>query len=83
MQEKHFELLINHHRWLRNNRSLSNGSVHSSTLSEGYHYLSNVFLSNRKLLARSNDKGVVEKKMVFCPLDENWIHGTREGFPIF
>ncbi|KAK9050689.1 hypothetical protein SSX86_030341 [Deinandra increscens subsp. villosa] len=35
-QEKHFELLINRQRWLRTNRSLSNGSFRSNTLSESY-----------------------------------------------
>nr|YP_009309134.1 hypothetical chloroplast RF21 [Primula veris]AOS86798.1 hypothetical chloroplast RF21 [Primula veris] len=49
-QEKHFELLINRQRWLRNNSSLSNGSFRSNTLSESYQYLSNLFLSNGRLL---------------------------------
>ncbi|KAL8214525.1 hypothetical protein R6Q57_003974 [Mikania cordata] len=49
-QEKHFELLINRQRWLRTNRSLSNGSFRSNTLSESYQYLSNLLLSNGTLL---------------------------------
>nr|USG57653.1 hypothetical protein RF2 [Primula ranunculoides]USG57672.1 hypothetical protein RF2 [Primula ranunculoides] len=49
-QEKNFELLINRQRWLRNNSSLSNGSFRSNTLSESYQYLSNLFLSNGRLL---------------------------------
>ncbi|KAF8098591.1 hypothetical protein N665_0263s0020 [Sinapis alba] len=49
MQEKHFELLIQRQRWLKTNNSLSNGFFRSNTLSESYHYLSNMFLSNRTL----------------------------------
>uniref|UniRef100_A0A2K1Y5H6 Protein Ycf2 n=2 Tax=Populus trichocarpa TaxID=3694 RepID=A0A2K1Y5H6_POPTR len=49
-QEKHFELLIHRQRWLRTKSSLSNGFFRSNTLSESYQYLSNLFLSNGRLL---------------------------------
>ena len=54
-QEKHFELLIHRQRWLRTNSSLSNanGFFRSNTPSESYQYLSNLFLSNGRLLDRS------------------------------
>uniref|UniRef100_A0A3Q7HN31 Uncharacterized protein n=1 Tax=Solanum lycopersicum TaxID=4081 RepID=A0A3Q7HN31_SOLLC len=63
-QEKHFELLINRQRWLRTNSSLSNGSFRSNTLSQSYHYLSNLFLSNGTLLDQM-PKILLRKKMAF------------------
>nr|BDY11466.1 Ycf2 [Lysimachia monelli]BDY11481.1 Ycf2 [Lysimachia monelli] len=63
-QEKHFELLINRQRWLRNNSSLSNGSFRSTTLSESYQYLSNLFLSNGRLLDQMT-KTLLRKRWLF------------------
>ncbi|GJR86597.1 hypothetical chloroplast RF21 [Tanacetum coccineum] len=63
-QEKHFELLINRQRWLRTNRSLSNGSFRSNTLSESYQYLSNLFLSNGTLLDQMT-KALLRKRWLF------------------
>ncbi|PWA76044.1 hypothetical protein CTI12_AA236460 (chloroplast) [Artemisia annua] len=63
-QEKHFELLINRQRWLRTNRSLSNGSFRSNTLSEEYQYLSNLFLSNGTLLDQMT-KALLRKRWLF------------------
>nr|YP_009529204.1 hypothetical protein RF2 [Lennoa madreporoides]YP_009529212.1 hypothetical protein RF2 [Lennoa madreporoides]AXX76004.1 hypothetical protein RF2 [Lennoa madreporoides]AXX76012.1 hypothetical protein RF2 [Lennoa madreporoides] len=65
-QEKHFELLINRQRWLRTNSSLSNGygSFRSNTLSESYQYLSNLFLSNGRLLDRMT-KTLLRKRWLF------------------
>nr|UEX91998.1 Ycf2 [Trientalis europaea] len=63
-QEKHFELLINRQRWLRNNSSLSNGSFRSNTLSESYQYLSNLFLSNGRLLDQMT-KTLLRKRWLF------------------
>nr|UVW93658.1 Ycf2 [Impatiens balsamina]UVW93679.1 Ycf2 [Impatiens balsamina] len=66
-QEKRFELLINRQRWLRTNSSLSNGSFRSNTLSENYQYLSNLFLSNGRLLDQMA-KTLLRKRWLF--LDE-------------
>nr|YP_010448625.1 hypothetical protein RF2 [Schnabelia terniflora]YP_010448648.1 hypothetical protein RF2 [Schnabelia terniflora]UTS56660.1 hypothetical protein RF2 [Schnabelia terniflora]UTS56661.1 hypothetical protein RF2 [Schnabelia terniflora]UZG90256.1 Ycf2 [Schnabelia terniflora]UZG90279.1 Ycf2 [Schnabelia terniflora] len=63
-QEKHFELLINHQRWLRTNSSLSNGSFRSNTLSESYQYLSTLFLSNGTLLDQMT-KTLLRKRWLF------------------
>nr|YP_009411769.1 Ycf2 [Schima crenata]YP_009411788.1 Ycf2 [Schima crenata]YP_009411943.1 Ycf2 [Schima multibracteata]YP_009411962.1 Ycf2 [Schima multibracteata]YP_009412117.1 Ycf2 [Schima remotiserrata]YP_009412136.1 Ycf2 [Schima remotiserrata]YP_009412378.1 Ycf2 [Schima superba]YP_009412397.1 Ycf2 [Schima superba]USW65936.1 hypothetical protein RF2 [Schima sinensis]USW67500.1 Ycf2 [Schima brevipedicellata]USW67675.1 Ycf2 [Schima argentea]ASK06720.1 Ycf2 [Schima crenata]ASK06721.1 Ycf2 [Schima crenat len=63
-QEKHFELLINRQRWLRTNSSLSNGSFRSNTLSESYQYLSNLFLSNGRLLDQMT-KTLLRKRWLF------------------
>uniref|UniRef100_UPI0030E3F865 hypothetical protein RF2 n=1 Tax=Schiedea hookeri TaxID=270411 RepID=UPI0030E3F865 len=63
-QEKHFEWLINRQRWLRTNSSLSNGSFRSNTLSESYRYLSNLFLSNPKLLDQMI-KTLLRKRWLF------------------
>lgn len=51
-QEKHFELLINFNseKRLRTIRININGSFRSNTVSESYQYLSNLFLSNGRLL---------------------------------
>nr|YP_010484390.1 Ycf2 [Tamarix laxa]YP_010484406.1 Ycf2 [Tamarix laxa]UVW79610.1 Ycf2 [Tamarix laxa]UVW79611.1 Ycf2 [Tamarix laxa] len=63
-QEKHFELLISRQRWLRTNSSLSNGSFRSNTLSESYQYLSNLFLSNGRLLDQMT-KTFLRKRWLF------------------
>nr|USO20618.1 hypothetical protein RF2 [Rhodiola himalensis]USO20619.1 hypothetical protein RF2 [Rhodiola himalensis] len=63
-QEKHFELLIHHQRWIRTNSSLSNGSFRSNTLSESYQYLSNLFLSNGRLLDQMT-KTLLRKRWLF------------------
>nr|YP_010273735.1 hypothetical chloroplast RF21 [Dinetus racemosus]YP_010273752.1 hypothetical chloroplast RF21 [Dinetus racemosus]UKO32143.1 hypothetical chloroplast RF21 [Dinetus racemosus]UKO32160.1 hypothetical chloroplast RF21 [Dinetus racemosus] len=63
-QEKHFELLMNHQRWLRTNSSLSKGSFRSNTLSESYQYLSNLFLSNGTLLDQMT-KTLLRKRWLF------------------
>nr|YP_010267273.1 hypothetical protein Ycf2 [Impatiens macrovexilla var. yaoshanensis]YP_010267293.1 hypothetical protein Ycf2 [Impatiens macrovexilla var. yaoshanensis]UIF93834.1 hypothetical protein Ycf2 [Impatiens macrovexilla var. yaoshanensis]UIF93854.1 hypothetical protein Ycf2 [Impatiens macrovexilla var. yaoshanensis] len=63
-QEKRFELLINRQRWLRTNSSLSNGSFRSNTLSENDQYLSNLFLSNGRLLDQMA-KALVRKRWLF------------------
>ena len=63
-QEKHFELLINRQRWLRTNSSLSNGSFRSNTPSESYQYLSNLFLSNARLLDQMT-KTLLRKRWLF------------------
>nr|YP_010044568.1 hypothetical protein RF2 [Gynandropsis gynandra]YP_010044586.1 hypothetical protein RF2 [Gynandropsis gynandra]QPF24607.1 hypothetical protein RF2 [Gynandropsis gynandra]QPF24608.1 hypothetical protein RF2 [Gynandropsis gynandra] len=63
-QEKHFELLIQRQRWLRTNSSLSNGFFRSNTLSESYQYLSNLFLSNGRLLDRMT-KTLLKKRWLF------------------
>nr|YP_010760066.1 Ycf2 protein [Cuscuta indecora]YP_010760117.1 Ycf2 protein [Cuscuta indecora]WEY29991.1 Ycf2 protein [Cuscuta indecora]WEY29992.1 Ycf2 protein [Cuscuta indecora] len=59
--EKHFEFLI--HR-LRTNSSLSNRSFHSTTRSESYEYLSNLFLSNGPLLDQIT-KTLLRKRWLF------------------
>nr|YP_009992657.1 Ycf2 [Oenothera curtiflora]YP_009992674.1 Ycf2 [Oenothera curtiflora]QNO33319.1 Ycf2 [Oenothera curtiflora]QNO33336.1 Ycf2 [Oenothera curtiflora] len=63
-QEKHFEYVIDRQRWLINKSSLSNGFLHSTTPSESYQYLSNLFLSNRRLLDQMT-KTFVRKKWLF------------------
>nr|YP_009570739.1 hypothetical protein RF2 [Frankenia pulverulenta]YP_009570756.1 hypothetical protein RF2 [Frankenia pulverulenta]QBC67674.1 hypothetical protein RF2 [Frankenia pulverulenta]QBC67675.1 hypothetical protein RF2 [Frankenia pulverulenta] len=63
-QEKHLELLIDRQRWLRTNSSLSNGSFRSNTLSESYQYLSNLFLSNGRLLDQMT-KTLLRKRWLF------------------
>nr|QJQ75526.1 hypothetical chloroplast RF21 [Glycyrrhiza asymmetrica] len=63
-QEKHFELLIHRQRWLRTNSSLSNGLFRSTTLSESYQYLSNLFLSNGTLLDQMT-KTLLRKRWLF------------------
>nr|UBD07900.1 hypothetical chloroplast RF21 [Primula sikkimensis]UBD07917.1 hypothetical chloroplast RF21 [Primula sikkimensis]USN91598.1 Ycf2 protein [Primula sikkimensis]USN91616.1 Ycf2 protein [Primula sikkimensis] len=63
-QEKPFELLINRQRWLRNHSSLSNGSFRSNTLSESYQYLSNLFLSNGRLLDQMTTT-LLRKRWIF------------------
>lgn len=80
-QEKHFELLINRQRWLRTNRSLSNGSFRSNTLSESYQYLSNLFLSNGTLLDQMT-KALLRKRWLFPDEMQIGFMETGEGFPI-
>nr|WEY30519.1 Ycf2 protein [Cuscuta gronovii] len=63
-QEKHFEFLIHRQKWLRTKSSLSNGLVRSNTLSESYHYLSNLFLSNGTLLDQMT-KTLLKKRWLF------------------
>ena len=63
-QEKHFELLIYCQRWLRTNNSLSNRFFCSSTPSESYQHLSNLFLSNRMLLDQMT-KTLLKKRWLF------------------
>ncbi|CAK7324619.1 unnamed protein product [Dovyalis caffra] len=63
-QEKHFELLIHRQRWLRTKSSLSNGFFRSNTLSESYQYLSNLFLSNGRLLDQMT-KALLRKRWLF------------------
>nr|YP_010586903.1 Ycf2 protein [Morina chinensis]YP_010586920.1 Ycf2 protein [Morina chinensis]UZZ44988.1 Ycf2 protein [Morina chinensis]UZZ45005.1 Ycf2 protein [Morina chinensis] len=80
-QEKHFEFLLNWHRYryFRTHSSLSNGSFRSNTLFESYQYLSNLFLSNETLLDQMRNT-LLRKRWLFR--DEIWIHGTGERFPI-
>ena len=80
-QEKHFELLIHHQRWLRTNSSLSNGSFRSNTPSESYQYLSNLFLSNGTLLDQMA-KTLWRKRWLFPDEMKYLIHVTGERFPI-
>nr|YP_010389642.1 hypothetical chloroplast RF21 [Chesneya acaulis]UPT34344.1 hypothetical chloroplast RF21 [Chesneya acaulis] len=63
-QEKHFEVLIDRQRWLRTNRSFSNGLFRSNTLFESYQYLSNLFLSNGTLLDQMT-KTLLRKRWLF------------------
>nr|YP_009319772.1 Ycf2 [Salpinga maranonensis]YP_009319790.1 Ycf2 [Salpinga maranonensis]APA18818.1 Ycf2 [Salpinga maranonensis]APA18819.1 Ycf2 [Salpinga maranonensis] len=63
-QEKHFELLIHRQRWLRTNSSLSNGFFRSNTPFESYQYLSNLLLSNGRLLDQMT-KRLLRKRWVF------------------
>nr|YP_009578010.1 hypothetical chloroplast RF2 [Bunchosia argentea]YP_009578024.1 hypothetical chloroplast RF2 [Bunchosia argentea]QBK32627.1 hypothetical chloroplast RF2 [Bunchosia argentea]QBK32641.1 hypothetical chloroplast RF2 [Bunchosia argentea] len=63
-QEKHFEMLIHRQRWLRTNSSLSNGFFRSNTLSESYQYLSNLFLSNGRLLDQMT-RALLRKRWLF------------------
>nr|YP_009582215.1 hypothetical chloroplast RF21 [Bixa orellana]YP_009582232.1 hypothetical chloroplast RF21 [Bixa orellana]QBK83750.1 hypothetical chloroplast RF21 [Bixa orellana]QBK83767.1 hypothetical chloroplast RF21 [Bixa orellana] len=66
-QEKHFELLIHRQRWLGTigtNSSLSNGFFRSNTPSESYQYLSNLFLSNGRLLDQMT-KTLLRKRWLF------------------
>uniref|UniRef100_A0A8S0YB53 Ycf2 N-terminal domain-containing protein n=1 Tax=Spirodela intermedia TaxID=51605 RepID=A0A8S0YB53_SPIIN len=50
--------------WLRTNSSLSNRSFCSNTLSESYQYLSNLFLSNGRLLDQMT-KTLLRKRWLF------------------
>nr|YP_010982165.1 hypothetical protein RF2 [Habropetalum dawei]YP_010982180.1 hypothetical protein RF2 [Habropetalum dawei]UZP15890.1 hypothetical protein RF2 [Habropetalum dawei]UZP15905.1 hypothetical protein RF2 [Habropetalum dawei] len=65
-QEKYFEFLINRQRYLRTNSLLSNGSFRSNTrtLFESYQYLSNLFLSNGRLLDQMT-KTLLRKRWIF------------------
>nr|AXR93999.1 hypothetical protein RF2 [Colocasia esculenta]AXR94000.1 hypothetical protein RF2 [Colocasia esculenta]AXR94083.1 hypothetical protein RF2 [Colocasia esculenta]AXR94084.1 hypothetical protein RF2 [Colocasia esculenta]AXR94167.1 hypothetical protein RF2 [Colocasia esculenta] len=80
-QEKHFELLIHRQRWLRTNSSLSNISFRSNTPSESYQYLSNLFLSNGRLLDQMT-KTLLRKRWLFPDEMKHLIHVTGERFPI-
>uniref|UniRef100_A0A8S0XM32 Ycf2 N-terminal domain-containing protein n=1 Tax=Spirodela intermedia TaxID=51605 RepID=A0A8S0XM32_SPIIN len=80
-QEKHFELLIHRQRWLRTNSSLSNRSFCSNTLSESYQYLSNLFLSNGRLLDQMT-KTLLRKRWLFPDEMKHLIHVTGKRFPI-
>nr|YP_009437061.1 hypothetical chloroplast RF2 [Grammatotheca bergiana]YP_009437084.1 hypothetical chloroplast RF2 [Grammatotheca bergiana]ATG27436.1 hypothetical chloroplast RF2 [Grammatotheca bergiana]ATG27461.1 hypothetical chloroplast RF2 [Grammatotheca bergiana] len=63
--ETRFEWVHERRRWLRRtDRSLSNASFRSHTLSESYQYLSNLFLSNRTLLDQMK-KTLVRKRWLF------------------
>ena len=64
IQEQNLEFLIDHERWLRTNSSVSNESFRFNTLYESYQYLSNLFLSNRTLLAQIT-KTLLRKKWLF------------------
>nr|YP_010173314.1 hypothetical chloroplast RF2 [Medicago praecox]QSJ48495.1 hypothetical chloroplast RF2 [Medicago praecox]UZC32126.1 hypothetical protein RF2 [Medicago praecox]UZC32202.1 hypothetical protein RF2 [Medicago praecox] len=64
MPEQNFELLIDRQRQFRTNSSLSNELFRSNTLSESYQYLSNLFLSNRTLLAQIT-KTLLRKRWLF------------------
>ncbi|KAJ6948697.1 protein Ycf2-like [Populus alba x Populus x berolinensis] len=63
-QEKDFELLIRRQRLLRTKSSLFNGFFRSNTLFESYQYLSNLFLSNRRLLDQMT-KALLRKRWLF------------------
>nr|YP_010392510.1 hypothetical protein RF2 [Canarina eminii]YP_010392533.1 hypothetical protein RF2 [Canarina eminii]UPX08119.1 hypothetical protein RF2 [Canarina eminii]UPX08142.1 hypothetical protein RF2 [Canarina eminii] len=66
-EEKRFEWLLHRRRWLikaKSSLSKSNESFRSNTLSESYQYLSNLFLSNRTLLAQMQ-KTLARKKWLF------------------
>nr|YP_009298777.1 hypothetical chloroplast RF21 [Pelargonium cucullatum]AJB98691.1 hypothetical chloroplast RF21 [Pelargonium cucullatum] len=84
-QERYFEFLIHRERWLRTSSSLSNGFLCSKTqtLFESYQYLSNLFLSNGRLLDQMT-KTLLRKRWIFP--DEMKIQigfmYTGEGFPI-
>ncbi|KAI3712559.1 hypothetical protein L1987_71118 [Smallanthus sonchifolius] len=79
-QEKHFELLINRQRWLRTNRSLSNGSFRCNTLSESYQYLSNLFLSNGTLWDQMT-KPLLRKRWLFPDEMQIGFMGHENNFP--
>nr|QXV93841.1 Ycf2 [Epimedium diphyllum]QXV93858.1 Ycf2 [Epimedium diphyllum]QXV95083.1 Ycf2 [Epimedium trifoliolatobinatum]QXV95100.1 Ycf2 [Epimedium trifoliolatobinatum] len=82
-KEKHFELLIHRQRWLRTNRSLSKskGSFRSNTLFESYQYLSNLFLSNGRLLDQMT-KTLLRKRWLFPDEMKHLIPVIGESFPI-
>nr|YP_010621305.1 hypothetical chloroplast RF2 [Cuscuta europaea]WBF90851.1 hypothetical chloroplast RF2 [Cuscuta europaea] len=63
-EQKHFKFVSHRQRWLRNKGSFSNESFCSSTLSESYHYLSNMFLSNGTLFDQMT-KTLLRKKWLF------------------
>nr|YP_010287005.1 hypothetical protein RF2 [Limnobium laevigatum]YP_010287022.1 hypothetical protein RF2 [Limnobium laevigatum]UKT61085.1 hypothetical protein RF2 [Limnobium laevigatum]UKT61086.1 hypothetical protein RF2 [Limnobium laevigatum] len=80
------EWLIHRQRWLRTNSSLykrsfgSNTlSFRSNTLSESYQYLSNLFLSNVRLLDQIT-KTLLRKKWLFPDEMKHLIHVTGERF---
>nr|YP_010566659.1 hypothetical protein RF2 [Medicago soleirolii]UZC32278.1 hypothetical protein RF2 [Medicago soleirolii] len=64
MPEQNFELLIDRQRLFRTNSSFSNELFRSTTLSESYQYLSNLFLSNGTLLAQIT-KTLLRKRWLF------------------
>nr|QTI91396.1 Ycf2 [Ferocactus setispinus] len=65
-KDKHFEMLLNRQKWLRNNSSLfkSNQLFRYFLLSETYQYLSNLLLSNGTLLDQMT-KTLFRKKWIF------------------
>nr|QAX91661.1 Ycf2 [Diapensia purpurea] len=63
-QEEYLQLLINGQREFRTKSFLSNGSFRSNTLSESYQYLSNLFLSNGRLLDYMT-KTLLRKRWLF------------------
>jgi hypothetical protein len=73
-KERYFELLVLSQRWLRTNSSLlkSNELFRSTTLSESYYYLSNLFLSNGTLLDQMT-KTLLRKGWILPDeMNENW-----------
>nr|YP_009340542.1 hypothetical chloroplast RF2 [Porterella carnosula]YP_009340551.1 hypothetical chloroplast RF2 [Porterella carnosula]APQ40114.1 hypothetical chloroplast RF2 [Porterella carnosula]APQ40125.1 hypothetical chloroplast RF2 [Porterella carnosula] len=62
-QEKRFEMVTQRRKGFRKTNS-STGSFRSNTLSESYQYLSNLFLSNRTLVAQMQ-KTLVRKRWLF------------------
>nr|YP_008994525.1 hypothetical chloroplast RF21 [Hypseocharis bilobata]AGV02953.1 hypothetical chloroplast RF21 [Hypseocharis bilobata] len=81
-EERHFEFLIDRQRWLRTKSSLDNGFFRSKTSFESYQYLSNLFLSNGRLLDQMT-KALLRKRWLFPDeINENWIHVTGERFPM-
>nr|YP_009141401.1 hypothetical chloroplast RF21 [Lathyrus odoratus]AIL55927.1 hypothetical chloroplast RF21 [Lathyrus odoratus] len=64
MEEQNLRFSIERERWFRTNISVSNEFFRSNTLYESYQYLSNLFLSNRTLLAQIT-KTLLKKKWVF------------------
>nr|YP_009994476.1 Ycf2 protein [Cuscuta pedicellata]QNP08599.1 Ycf2 protein [Cuscuta pedicellata] len=63
-EKKHFEFVINRQRWLGTNGSFYNRAFRSNTLSESYHYLSNLFLSNRTLFDQMTNT-LLRKRWLF------------------
>nr|YP_010712821.1 Ycf2 protein [Corydalis raddeana]YP_010712836.1 Ycf2 protein [Corydalis raddeana]UGO88959.1 hypothetical protein RF2 [Corydalis pauciovulata]UGO88967.1 hypothetical protein RF2 [Corydalis pauciovulata]WDA93566.1 Ycf2 protein [Corydalis raddeana]WDA93581.1 Ycf2 protein [Corydalis raddeana] len=80
-QENNFELLIHRQRCQRTNSSVSNGSFRSNTRSESYQYLSNLFLSNGRLVDQMT-KTLLRKRWLFPDEMNHLIHLTGERFPI-
>jgi hypothetical protein len=63
-QEKDFEFWKRRKRWLKTCSSLSNGFFRSNNPSEYYQYLSNLFLSNRRLFDQMT-KTLLRKRWLF------------------
>nr|YP_010892211.1 hypothetical chloroplast RF2 [Ludwigia hyssopifolia]YP_010892228.1 hypothetical chloroplast RF2 [Ludwigia hyssopifolia]WJO89907.1 hypothetical chloroplast RF2 [Ludwigia hyssopifolia]WJO89924.1 hypothetical chloroplast RF2 [Ludwigia hyssopifolia] len=64
MEEKDFEFWKRRKRWLKTSSSLSNEFFRSNNPSEYYQYLSNLFLSNRRLLDQMT-KTLLRKRWLF------------------